>query len=241
MASLEMPTVMIIGPLGIGKSSLAIMALGLKALWICTERGALAPALDPKINKMAPQLPPHVECLSLRAPCDEVMKVVKTVAIPAFKAGKIGAVVIDTISELCDREYHVGHVVKGIGTEYGKASAYVADKFRPIIWTLMEAGMIIIAIAHERPPTDIQGNVKKGGPRLPGRLSDILPGEFSIVLRCAVEPSPVPGEDARRVFLCNPLDQDWPMKDRYGVVEDGMPMDLKLVLQRAVKRARGEY
>jgi len=96
---LDMPTVLLVGAPKIGKSSAVIRAFGKRAFWICTERGAIAPALDKSINPSG-EVPDYIECLSLDAPFNEVFSLAEKACVAATR-GKYSVIVIDTLSAIC--------------------------------------------------------------------------------------------------------------------------------------------
>lgn len=235
-ARLDLPTVMLVGKTKVGKSGITIKALGPKGiLWIGTERHSLAPAMNPEFNPSR-QLPEHVMCLSEDDPCGEV----RNALLRKFKRKRYGFVVVDTLSTLADREYNRITSSKreggdGIDERYGRAARELARRLRPILDMCLAQEAGFIALAHDRDPVYIDGNQSFGGPRLPGKLVEIAPSLFSTVLRIDINGA---GE---RVFHTHANDRTYMLGDSSGVVEDGMPADLRLVLQRMVLRSRGMY
>lgn len=225
------PTILLSGPTKIGKTVSVIRATGPSAFWLCTERGALVPAIDPELNPYG-VIPSYIECLDPEKPWEEAMAAVRA----AIKTNKFGAIVVDTLSSLADREFVRIRVKDHVKEDFGRANKLLADRIKSLVWEVIDSGLVFIATAHEREPTTIEGRFTPGGPKLPGRLVEDVPSLFSIVLRCDT----AAGSDGRpkRVFRCDPLDRSYLTGDRYNVVTDGMDMDLKLVLRSAVEKAR---
>lgn len=232
----DLPTIMLVGKTKVGKSSICIKALGPKGiLWVATERHSLNPALNPEFNPSR-QLPEHVMCLAERDACAEVQNALQR----KFARKRYGFVVLDTLSTLADREYTQITNPKRRGGDdieerYGRAGRELARRLRPILDMCLAQEAGFIALAHDREPLNIQGNQTYGGPRLPGKLVEIAPSLFSTVLRIDINGA---GE---RVFQTFANDRTYMLGDSSGVVEDGMPADLRLVLQRMVLRAHGKY
>lgn len=199
-----------------------------------TERGALAPALDPAVCPEG--MPPYVECLDTDRPIEEATLALRE-GLRRVRAGDCAAIVVDTLSSLADREFVRIRVRDKVQDQYGRANRMLADRIKSFLWEVMESGALLICICHEREPSTIEGKFTPGGPKLPGGLVVDVPSLFSIVLRCKT----VAGPDGRpaRAFGCDPLDRSYVTGDRYTVVTDGQPMDLRAVLRAAVGKARG--
>jgi len=232
--SLCMPTVLLYGSTKIGKSSCAILALKDKAFWICTERGALAPATDKAVNPDG-VIPKFVECLDPNLPFEEMQKAV-SIATQMVRDGKVAAIIIDTLSSFADREYARILTKDKVPENYGKAAKALAHKVKSLLWQLMDSGAIVICICHQKDPVTIEGNFFPGGPKLSGKLVEDVPSLFSTVLRCAVD---IDAEGVKkRVFKCDPLDRRYITGDRYGVVNGSAEMDLRAVLKASIAKAK---
>ena len=237
---MKRPTLLLTGTSGVGKSTAVLRATHpATTLWICCERGALqvahAPELNPWRNGSAttPLIPHHVEALSPAQPFEEVDRIVRA-TVPQIRDGKIKAVVIDTLSSLCDREYARIRMGDKVPESYGKANRMLAMRLQSILWHLLDTEAMVIAIAHEREPTTIEGKFMPGGPKLAGDLVRSVPALFDMVLRLRI------GLDSdgkpQRQIAVDPMKQDYLTKDRFAVAVDGEPADLRAILMRAVER-----
>jgi len=236
MSQFHMPTVLLCGPSGIGKSSACIKALPAKhTYWICTERGALMPAVNPEVNPSG-EIPDFDEILSFEHAYEDA-RICIDKALAGYRAGKYRACVIDTLSSLGDREYVRVRTIDRLPEAYGKANRELASRIQPLLWRLMDSGLLVVCIAHEKDPITIEGRTMPGGPKLPGDLGKSVPALFDLVLRCDLS---VDGEgNPIRVFRHNALSiKTHQTKDRFGLVQDGDPMDLKDVLKRATALIR---
>lgn len=244
MSSLDKPKVLLIGRTKIGKTGQIVRALGGAVFWITTEPDALAPATNPQLNPHRTAdgrclIPDHIECLSTEDPCGEVSAAID-IGLMGVRQGKYLGLVLDTLSSLADREYHKITAPRhmggeGIRPEYGRASSELARRVQPLLWKVFASRCLFVATAHYRAPTYIEGKQMYGGPRLPGKLVELEPSLFRATLKCDFGAGP--NGKPMRVFRAgnDPLVYTG---DSYGVVEDGMPMDLLLVLQRIIKNAK---
>jgi hypothetical protein len=202
--------------------------------WIATERGALLPALNAEINPSG-VVPDFDEALDLVNPWGEAMRLLGD-ALDASRAGRYDAIVIDTLSSLADREMLRIRNVEKVTDKFGAANRVLRQRILPVVWSLVSAGPMVIAISHDREPSVIDGHITRGGPRLAGDLVSTVPSLFDMVLRCDIGASPT-GE-AIRVVRLQPLDKKYVDKDRFSQIKDGDPLDLKLILSRAIAIAR---
>jgi len=225
------PSVCLFAESGFGKSTLALQFNPEKVRYIGTEREAIAPGLSKLLNPHWPKLPMYQECLSVDRPFEELFKVAQEAARDQSRP----IVVLDTLSSWADRE--MGRIHRdGVPDAYGRASALLHERLTTIINTILLAGNIFIALAHQKEPSLIESKFSKGGPRMPGKSSAIIPSLFSMVLRGDVEM----GDDMkkRRVFRVDPLDSRYFSKDRYNVVADGADADLLGAVRAAVQSIR---
>lgn len=234
---LKLPTVLVTGPTAIGKTTSVLRALNPRSTyWICTERGALNVATDPELNPWG-YVPDFDETLTTTHPHEECLALVRK-GLAGYRAGKYAAIVIDTLSSVCDREYTRIRMIEKTQEAYGRANRILAMRIQQFIWELLDSGALVVCIAHEREAVNIEGKLVPGGPKLAGDLVRSVPSLFDMVLRCSV------GADANgnpeRVFKVNPLETTYLTKDRFRVVRDGEPMDLKSILKRAVEKTRAE-
>lgn len=223
-----LPSVLLYGDSGWGKSTTALQFDPSKVRYFGTEREAIAPGLSKILNPHWPKLPLYIECISVARPFDELLDAVKrTEARPIT--------VLDTLSSWADRE--LGRIHRdGIKDDYGRASGLLHERLTTIINIVMEQGGIFIALAHQKEPSAIEGKFARGGPRMPGKSSAIIPSLFSMVLRGDVEMTD--DMKKRRVFRVDPLSSRYFEKDRYGVVQDGADADLVGAVRAAVQAAR---
>lgn len=214
MSDFLLPSVLIFGDSGLGKTVAVNRALGPKAYWLCAERNALAPCTDPVLNPHG-RLPDFDHCLSTEKPMEEATHCVQKV-VPHLQSGKYRAVVIDTLTTLAGREMHRIHTVERIKDDYGKASSALDERIMRLVHTVLAQNAVVVCIAHPREPTTIEGRPKKGGAQLPGKGAISLPQQFDMVLRFKV------GMDQdgnkKRVLHVDPLDTLWTTKDRYSVL-----------------------
>lgn len=242
--ALDRPKVLLLGRPKIGKTGQIVRALGGALFWVTTEVDALAPATNPDLNPHRwPDgrcvIPDYIECLSTQDPCGEVSRAVD-VGLRGVREGRYLGLALDTLSSLADREYNKITTPRnqggdGIRPEYGRAAQTLAQRIQPLLWKVFAARCIFIATAHYRVPTFIEGRQTFGGPRLPGKLVELEPSLFRATLKCDYGAGP--NGQPMRIFRCgnDPLVYTG---DSYGVVEDGMPMDLLLVLQRIIANAQ---
>jgi len=220
------------GPSGIGKSVAAVQFPPTKCYYIATEREAVAPAYSKKLNPHWPVLPFYTECLSVDQPYEELLAVAQDAARRVVERP---IVILDTLSSWGDREMGRIHR-RGIKDDYGKASTLLHERLTTIVNTILGAGGIFIALAHEKDPSSFDGKIEKGGPRLPGKSSKIIPSLFSMVLRGSIEMDDQMVK--RRVFRVDPLDSRYFTKDRYEVVQDKSDMNLVTAVGAAVRSIR---
>lgn len=235
MSQFKLPTLLLCGASGIGKTTSAIKALNPKrTFWIATERGALLPALNPEINPSG-IVPDFVEALDMVNPWAEAMSLIKF-ALEQCERGRYDVVVIDTLSSLADREYLRVRNVEKITDKYGAANKVLRQRILPVVWQLISTGPMVIAISHDREPSEIDGHITRGGPRLAGDLVSTVPSLFDICLRCDV--GALPTGAVGRIVRLEPLNKKYVDKDRFGQIKDGDPLDLKVILGRAVAISR---
>ena len=230
---MNMPSVMIVGPSAIGKTTAVAQALQPKStFWLCTEPGALSPMFDPALNHWG-SLPRSVELLSPKDPVKEVRSFLPQIAAE-HRSGLVNAVVIDTLSSLADREYNYIRLVKGVDESYGRANRAVSLSVCSLLYDLLQIrSLFTVCIAHEKESQTIEGRFTPGGPRLAGDLVRSVPAMFDEVLRVAVE-------NRQRIIKVDPLDRSFLTKDRLGVVTDGEALDLRSIFKRMVARANGK-
>jgi len=169
--------------------------------------------------------PDHHELKDLRNPFIEANKVLDSRVIPAIKAKRYSAVIIDTGSELASRfldahaEYKTDNPLK--------LYPIVARQFRMIVRKVLTGGLWCCMICHEQEPRDNElSGFRRGGPKLPGSLVEDVPSMFSLILRAGIQVSDA-GETFDRVYRCDPLSPRWVMGDRYSVATEEQPMDLR--------------
>ena len=246
-------TIMLVGLTKTGKSTSWIQAFGSKALCIATEAHAIAPAFDPELNPLrdargtpitekhaAP--PKVVYCMSTTNPADEVLRAIREQVVPGVAKGEIGAVILDTVTTLADREFAWIKQTMKAWDSYGRGSKRLYDRIQTLLSELLALGVVVVGVAHESEPSSFTDNAtgkstfRPGGPKLPGDLVKSSPSLFGTILRCTVRADD--DGNPRRVFVCNPLDTQWVTGDSWNVVGAVEPMDLRSVATRIWKKAR---
>lgn len=228
-------SVLIYGPSGVGKT-VAVCKTFRRSVVLLTEFDGLA-----SVQTLCGFTPSHVvELFSVDAPFEQIEKAILTVVEPLAKKKEISSVVIDSITEVSDRILGVMMArTKGDSTPTGNAMiAYpeVGRETMKIVRRLQGMGLWVVCTALEQEPKiGIDKKLRRGGPLLPGKLVEQLPGQFSLCLRAAVAPNKT------RVLLCDQLDPVWIMKDRYNVCEVEQPLDLGPIMSKvmSVKAALG--
>ena len=259
-------SILLYGRSKIGKSSQFIRGFGPKALYIACERGAILPGTIPNLNpwrhdgtRVAADGPnivlprdlindpgskyptlDFVEAVSTTDPFGEVEKMIDTYAVPGIDAGRYGAVVLDGLTEWTERIWAwINATIEAKHLAHGRGfSNHLFPKVKGIVRRLLELGVWFGAVAHEREPSNFEGRVKLGAPNLIGGLGDSTPQFFDVVLHCEV--GTLPGRSRERIFHCDPLDPDWITGERFGVMAQREPADLREILKRVAARQRGE-
>lgn len=233
MPSFRLPTLLLSGPTGVGKSVAVIKATNPESTyWICAERGALLPAVDPNINPSG-KIPQHDTATDLARPWEETIAYIRK-GMEGHKKGIFRTIVLDTISSLADREYLRIRNADHVTDKYGAANRMLRTRVLPVVWELLNCGAMIIVLSHDKEPTQIDGILTKGGPRLPGDLLQTVPSLFDIVLRARRGAGP--DGSTMRLIRFDAMDERYTDKDRFGIVKDGDPLDLKRILVEAVSR-----
>jgi len=111
----------------------------------------------------------------------------------------------------------------------------VFDWMRDALIDLRDAarasGLNILCNAHLNPPKEtLQGKPMRGGPRLPGKMQEDLPGAVDVILMAQSQPS-------RRAWpFCyrnDPFNQSYVMGDRHNRVVDYAPMNFAELMRSA--------
>ena len=174
--------------------------------------------------------PDHHELVDLKNPFTEAIQVIDKRVLPAAKAKRYSAVIIDTGSELASRflDAHAEYKTENPLKLY----PVVTRQFRMIVRKILTGGLWCCMICHEQEPRDNElSGFRRGGPKLPGNLVEDVPSMFSLILRAGLEVNE-DGEGYYRVYRCDPLSPRWVMGDRYSVTKEEQPMDLRpLVFQ----------
>ena len=228
---MNMPSVLVVGPSAIGKTVAVAQALNPDhSFWICTEPGALEPMFNLELNPWK-KIPPMAECLSTHKPASEVQRWVQY-CLDEHAKGRIKAVVLDTLSTLCEREWAYIRNSLRVDEGYGRANRALGLSINPLIYDLLSVrSLLVCMICHEKESSTIEGKFMPGGPKLPGDLIKTVPAQFDICIRVGVEAG-------QRIMKVDPLDRTFLTKDRYSVITDGEKLDLRSVLKRVLDRKR---
>jgi hypothetical protein len=151
------------------------------------------------------------------------------------KSGEYDAIIADDFSLLAEQTVAVLEKKHSGFTLWGKVRDAVLE-FRD---TARHVGMHVVLTAHESAPKTTNGAFVRGGPKLPGKLPEDVPGVCDIVLRAAADPS---RRGWHGCYRCTPDEVSWVTKDRHGVTPDRAPMNLAEILRLAgytLRRAPG--
>jgi hypothetical protein len=171
-------------------------------------------------------IPEHYELTDIVNPYVEVVKHLQTRVLPRVRSGQIRAVIFDTGSEFADRLLSV-ELDKISSSDKRRAYTPTYQMFTTVMRMILLSGAWVVMTCHEKrgdPDED-----RRGGPLLPGRLVESIPSQFSLILRATVKDT-IQGR--QRVYLCDPLDPDWIMGDRYGACYEEQPMELRAIMWR---------
>lgn len=182
-------------------------------------------ALKPSENVVGYKLhPSQIQHLSR---VDEVTKLLP-------KVGRdFDAVVIDDFSLLT--QSHLAYL-ESKGHNGFKLWGRLRDDVLELRDAARTCGRHVIINCHEDPPKTKNGFYIRGGPQLPGKLTEDLPTQMDLILRAFSEPSrkgawPV-------VYRCGPNDPSYITGDRHGVTPDMAPMNLGEIFRMANYRIR---
>lgn len=151
------------------------------------------------------------------------------------KSGEYDAIVADDFSLLAEQTVAQLEKKNSGFTLWGKVRDAVLE-FRD---TARHVGMHVILTAHESAPKTTNGAFIRGGPKLPGKLPEDVPGVCDIVLRAAADPT---RRGWHGCYRCTVDDASWVTKDRHGVTPDRAPMNLGEIMRLAgytLRRAPG--
>lgn len=207
---------MVYGKTKIGKTLDVNYTFGKNGYVILSEPDGLA-SVEANLGFM----PPHFELTSLKNPAGEVMDHLNKVVLPDVKQGRIKAVIFDSGSEFADRL--LSSEMDKCGNDMRRAYQPMYRQFGTIVRHILLSGAWVIMICHEKrgdPDED-----RRGGPLLPGRLVESVPSQFSLILRAVAR-------KGERIYLCDQLDEDWIMGDRYGAAFEEQPMELRAIMWR---------
>lgn len=238
----EPPKILVYAKSKFGKTLGFIRAFGPHALWITTEHGALNPALNPDLNPWRtsdgkPVMPDSIRVVSETNAYDELLTAIDGPVARAMATKRYKAVIIDTLTEWADRVWlpiAKAKTIKDFGRSY---TENLYPKVKTAIRRLMDLGVWVGATAHERSSVEIEGRLTLGGPMLPGRLVEMAPSYFDVVVHGQVQ---VLNGVKQRVFLCDSLDDTWITGDRYGVCAPIEAADLPTIVKRIASRRKGE-
>lgn len=239
MGSKRLPSCLLYGETGVGKTILALQAFDpRKVAWCLFEAGALDvadPPYDDGINpwKCHPRDVGHVfECLSMRDPWAQAIKVNAAICRLA-REGKISAAILDGGSTYATREHNLlmGNSVK---ESYAEESRLVGRHVTVLVENIQAAGIPVVLICHEKPYSDLSG--RKGGPAFPGQATKDLPAKFSGVFRMQWGT----GDDgqSQRMLYADPADQLWYTKDRTRIIRGEQPANLRAWYEKIIERRR---
>ena len=245
------PTVLQYGPGSVGKTVQSIRAVPPeRTFFLALEPGAFTPLLSPELNPwrsasgklMLPPTDQLVSCVDRDDPEDQVVRAVEQRLAPMVERGRVGAVVVSTVSAWAERMYdrRMGRTARD---NYQNNAMLVARVCRDLMYRLFELDVIVIAEAHERPFTQgDDGRVKTGGPKLVphDQSTQGFLTPFDTVLRARYTLRP--GVRIReRFYECDPghPEHEGRMRDRWDVCRAVEPMDLRTILRRVNARAKG--
>jgi hypothetical protein len=221
----------IYGESGVGKSLDVHRTLMGKTLTILTERGGLN-----SVTASLGKTPQHLGCYSLDKPLDQMEELIDGRVTELAKKKAFGALVVDSGSELGLR--HTDYLI-GQKTQVQQAFYATQIGLRRLIRKSQQVSALTVWIFHaQEPETKMSGEVRKGGPALPGRLSVQVPYMFDMVLRAAYN-SELGEEGRRRVYLCDSSDESYIMKDRFRACDPMQDMALKPILAKVIAAIRG--
>jgi hypothetical protein len=159
-------------------------------------------------------------------PFGEVMAAIEAYVVPLVAAGQICCVVIDTLSTLAQRMLNAFH--DNVSTSGWDIYPAITRQVDQIIGRLQSMGVWVIALCHKQPPNPEKG--RRGGPKLPGSLVDMIPGLFSLILQTEKR---VINNQTIYVYVCEQGNKFWHMKDRWGVAHPLQVADLRpMIYQR---------
>jgi hypothetical protein len=217
----EKGTIAIYGPTKIGKT-LDVCHCFRNALVLLTERGGLD-----SVQSNLGYTPDHVKLMSIENPFKEAIDALDGAVKKALSTGKYKSIVLDTGSELADRL--LDPLMTRHHNDARRAYPECYRQFKAIIRRLMAwSNLWLVVIFHEAKPKTTENKYEKGGPKLPGALTEDVPSLFSTILRATY------GDADDRVYQCDALSSQCIMGDRFGVADLEQPMDLRpLVWQMA--------
>ena len=242
--ALGRPVVVLLGPQGSGKSTAVIQACSSfmeQVLYIQNEPNASASWMNPRWNpgRQAPKL---ITYLAPDGVHDNLLHAVSQ-AERGAAGGHIKAAVLDTLSTHADKRIREILRKNPQLRSNGRAWDQLSNELMWLVDRLVATQLAVFLIGHEHQPEWKQRG--ENGPRyfVPGGID--VPGQqlgkrlnrlCDVVCRVKLEP----GADGRnrRVLARDELDTDWPTKDRWDVITNGMELNLEAVCRAIVQRQR---
>lgn len=225
------PKVFLFSQMGVGKSTAAIKAFGRhigEVRYIAVEPNAYAPATSAEHNPSR-RMPRVSACWDPKTAWTMAQTAAKT-AIAEARNGTSQGIILDTLSTLA---HHRLRELKGNRDsimDRGKTYARLSDDLFDLVAELVAAPVPVIVLSHERTPKwykDESGRDKltSGGGAFLGQMAERMVRLFDLAIR--MDRRPGADGSTQRVFLRNELDVQWLLKDRWDVIVDGAPADLR--------------
>lgn len=168
-------------------------------------------------------LPPYVEPSNLKFPFQETLELIDKAIAPAVAQGA-SAVVIDTLTDMCNRFLHAASIRFANPMQ---RYPVVYDEVQHVIRSIENLGVSVIALAHKQYPKPDRNPPLMGGPKLEGALAYTVPSMFSVIAMADIERA-----SKRRVLRCDPYDPLFLMGDRYGCLAKVQDLDLRPAFYR---------
>jgi hypothetical protein len=225
---MQTSTLLIYGATGVGKTLDVHHAFAaFKPLTIVTERGAL----DSVVANLGVKQPAMIELNDTADPYSSSRRCID-MANKAIAQNGHQAVIMDTGSALAERLFV--KVARDVSYDGRRLYPRVEAEFVDITLRLLDLPAWVVMICHESPFKTTERGAVRGGPKLPsGGMIEQVCGMFSIVLR-AVKGLRPGSTQVERLYLCDQMNQQFIMKDRFGAAQKSQPLDLRPILWRII-------